>query len=706
METRSNFARLMDALAVLGAASWLCIYPVALVIAGIALLVLVPEGNELLDATAVSDRVGVKFIFYSSLVAWALGAWYCSRVLLMRRFAGRFGSGPLDSDDAFTIFVRTWLPRALGGFIYVALAGYFFSAGEKTDGSLVLACAIAYWLFVVYRRAILPSIAPAAMRKEELDWTTQFVLALSLGLSFALLAALLVSPVTLPRSLGAAPIILLAFTAWTLFGSIVLVLLPKSYGLPSLALLPLALALAAGGVDNHEPRQLPPDPGIERAASIEAAALAWLGLHEAEFRLARRRGDEWFPVYVAAAEGGGLRAAYWTGSVFGELQHATDGRFAGRLFAISSVSGGSLGAAAFAAEVASRTPCTSAAGASVRNCVRDFLNEDYLSPVTAYLLFPDMLQRFLPFTPIRRFDRARALELSWEQSWADVHPGSNANAFARSYEVLAAAPGPLPYLFLNGTRVETGKRVLVSPARFDQDEMAEVDDLFAVSGRHWSVPLSTAVGLSARFTYVTPAAKICIDAAQTCDSSSVWGHVVDGGYHENSGAQTAEGLLRALARAARAFEATQPAGRTRVLPQAIVVTNDAGSLRLCDPQPAAQPSRWFTELLSPVAALWNSRVARGSQARRALADAAAGAERDPLGKDCAGDRMRANTLEFSLASAQHAEKPPALGWFLSVGSTRRMDQALCRDDHVAAIALVRRDLGVTTPYSCAVAPFQ
>src|SRR6266571_1733686 len=532
-EKNTLLARVVGSLMVLGAACWICIYPVVFVVAGIVLLVLVPQGNELLDATATYDRAGFKLIFHGSVAAWAFGAWYCGRVLLKRRFHGRFASGALDSDDPFAIFVRTWLPRVLGAAIYLSLAAYFFLAGEKTDALVVLGCGVVYWLFVVYRRAILPNLQPAAARKEQLDPSTHLVLALSLGMSFALLVGFLISAVELPRWLGAAPIILLAFTSWILSGSIVLVLLPKTYGLPSLALLPIALALAAGGVDNHELRQLPADPRLQREASVQASALAWLKLHEEEFRRARAQGDEWFPVYIAAAEGGGLRAAYWTGSVLGELDAATGGKFSQRLFAISSVSGGSLGAAAFVAELSARGVCNTTEGSNVRNCVRNFLNDDFLSPVTAYLLFPDMLQRFLPFTPIRRFDRARALELSWERSWADTHPNAKLNPFARSYDDAANLPGPLPRLFLNGTRVETGKRVLLSPARFDTDEMPEVGDLFAVGGKRWTTPLSTAVHMSARFTYVSPAAKICADAAETCDLDHVWGRVVDGGYHEN-----------------------------------------------------------------------------------------------------------------------------------------------------------------------------
>ena len=384
--------------------------------------------------------------------------------------------------------------------------------------------------------------------------------------------------------------------------------------------------------------------------------------------------------------------------MLGELELATHGQFSRRLFAISGVSGGSLGGAAFVAELGAETGCNAPDGANARNCARRVLKGDFLSPVVAYLLFPDFFQRFIPFLPIRAFDRARALERSWEASWAETHRGSAANPFARSFHDLSAARAPR--LFLNATRVETGKRVLVSPARFDEDEMPEVDDLLAVGTKAWSMPLSTAVHLSARFAYVSPAAKICKDAAESCDLDGVWGRVVDGGYHENSGAQSAAGVLRALRRAAREFEAAQPPGRTRIEPHVVVITNDPNSTRLCDDAPPPEPGAWYAELLSPISALWNTRTARGGQARRALADAAAGFQRDPLEKDCAGDRTRARTLEFSLAKAGTAERAPALGWFLATGSTTLMDRALCRDDHLQALAAARRDLGVSAPYEC------
>jgi hypothetical protein len=275
--------------------------------------------------------------------------------------------------------------------------------------------------------------------------------------------------------------------------------------------------------------------------------------------------------------------------------------------------------------------------------VQRFLAQDFLSPALAYLLFPDGLQRVLP-VPVRRFDRARAIEAAWERSWRDTHPGA-ANAFAAPFEALGAGLGKTEAtrLFLNGTRVETGKRVLVSAAAVKEAEMPEVDDLLAVGGRPWSMPLSAAVHLSARFTYLSPAAKICAEPVEACGNGEVWGRVVDGGYHENSGAQTAQGLLRVFQAAARRFARERP-DLPRLDVQVVVITNDPASSRLCDRPEAPRPREFHAELAAPIDAFMATRTARGSQARRGLADAAGGragahrrGEADPGGARRAGE---------------------------------------------------------------------
>src|SRR5205814_1339450 len=58
-----------------------------------------------------------------------------------------------------------------------------------------------------------------------------------------------------------------------------------------------------------------------------------------------------YPVFFVATEGGGLRAAYYTSLVLSAIQDRCPA-FAQHLFAISGVSGGSVGAGIFAASAA------------------------------------------------------------------------------------------------------------------------------------------------------------------------------------------------------------------------------------------------------------------------------------------------------------------------------------------------------------------
>jgi hypothetical protein len=688
--------RIFIRLVAFGAACWLCVYPLVLTAAGILVLVGTDQGRELLEWTVhEAQRGSHRFFFHASVLAWSAATWYSCLVLLERRFEPPFGSASLESNEPFVLWLRKWMPRILGIAMYPPLAAQFLANGSPFHCLALAAVGALWWVFLLYRRSLLGLAEEPGAQRARLGWQTIAALAVAIAVLQALLVGFLFSDVRLPRFIGAAPIALLAFASWTLVGSIVFVLLPKSYRLPSLACAPLVLLVAAAWVDNHELRRLPPS-GAARAASIEESAYAWLAAREPLFRQAAP-GRKSIPVYIAAAEGGGLRAAYWTGSVLARLEDATGGRFSQHLFAVSAVSGGSLGAAAFAAEAAE--PDCEAAEGSVERCVQRFLAQDFLSPTVAYLLFPDALQRFLPF-PVQSFDRARALEAAWERSWSETHPGAP-NAFAAPFEALGSSFGKTqaPRLFLNGTRVETGRRVLVSPAVTGNGEMPGVDDLLAVGSERWSLPLSAAVHLSARFTYFSPAAKICREPVEACANDAVWGRVVDGGYHENSGAQTAAGVLRAFRRAAWRFQRAHPE-LPRIEPQVILISNDPASGRLCEPPREPVPEHFAHELFAPIEAVINTRTARGADARRALADTAAAPTGYTATEDCAKDEARANTLEFSLSDALTEERVIALGWLLANGSTHEMQAALCAPRHAQAVREVQQALGVQAPDPC------
>jgi hypothetical protein len=251
-------------------------------------------------------------------------------------------------------------------------------------------------------------------------------------------------------------------------------------------------------------------------------------------------------VFVVAAEGGGIRAAYWTAAVLGALQDQAPS-FRDHVFAISGVSGGSLGASVFTGLMTQPFSVRSSVSfidnegrSSYRKAAQQILSYDFLSPTILALVFGDSIQQIMPGNILP--DRERALETAWEASWAEhiMTPSGPSNAFARGFlETYASQQGSLlPSLFLNGTSVETGRRVIASNCLVGPQEVFDASDYFAITQS--DVPFSAAIGISARFSYVSPAGTM------TDRSGRVLGHVVDGGYYDNSGTRTAIDVIRAV----------------------------------------------------------------------------------------------------------------------------------------------------------------
>jgi len=111
-------------------------------------------------------------------------------------------------------------------------------------------------------------------------------------------------------------------------------------------------------------------------------------------------------IYIIAAEGGGIRSAYWTAGALAKL-HENHPDLMRRTYAMSGVSGGSLGLATF--NIHYRDYCLPQSEVASRDSLKEILGKDYLSPLLAGMLFPDMVQRFLPW-PMPVLDRARRLE--------------------------------------------------------------------------------------------------------------------------------------------------------------------------------------------------------------------------------------------------------------------------------------------------------
>ncbi len=316
-----------------------------------------------------------------------------------------------------------------------------------------------------------------------------------------------------------------------------------------------------------------------------------------------------YPVYIVAAEGGGQSAAFHAVTALGRLQD-TCPQFAHHLFAVSGVSGGSLGAAVFSTlveEYSDQTPGTDCFDhpkgyqGRFEELGQRFLAKDFLSPVVAAALFPDFAQRFLP-VPIPRWERSLQFERAMEWAWNSVAPpvtlreagvGPAKNPFSESYYNRWKPTSAGPALLLNVTEVESGNRIVVSP--FALERSIPYLKSLAFYKSDLDLPLSTAVGLSSRFPYIASAASYKIDPKRGLPTTR---HLVDGGYFENSGVETAYDLYNAL---------THVAAKNAIPVDIKLIAIISGS----NPINQAQT---FSEILSPIRTLFATRRARGALA--------------------------------------------------------------------------------------------
>ena len=512
-----------------------------------------------------------------------------------------------------------------------------------------------------------------------------FVIAVLIFLaSLILLAGFVQEPVTGPQEYGMLAVALWAAASWIAFSSIFMVYLPERYGLPSI------LAFVTVGIlayvfsfwnNNHTPCLDCAELTNERPA-FEAFAKGWIESRADLFAASRQAGGR-TPVYVVAAAGGGIRAGYWTAAALSAFEKQVPG-FSCHVLAISGVSGGSLGAAAFAAALADHEDYKCAPAAAETETVpfdptdttRTMLSKDYLSPLLAGMLYADGVQRLnpLPFDDYKLPDRARAQERAWEAGWREAAESDRfADGFMALWPGEKPGAGVVPPLFLNGTIVETGHPITVAPFGIAQDQaFSDTYDLL----KEWpmDLPLSTAVDMSTRFPYVSPAATIELETRQF--------RVVDGGYFENSGAHVAQQIARAFLGAIGEEEAE----KIQIVP--ILIINDLGRNTdgkltpedLLQRPPLGAPEResWAAaELTSPVVAALSTRSARGLNAEQEL--------------------VRRFEPDCTIVAAATGGDV-ALGWLLSKDSTDLLDNAaaaLFDDDGNNVVALLRPSSGGT-----------
>ena len=376
------------------------------------------------------------------------------------------------------------------------------------------------------------------------------------------------------------------------------------------------------------------------------------------------------PLVLVATAGGASRAAYWTGTVLRALDDRSKGQFSDHVFAISSVSGGALGAIGYAAWLADRPMDSEAQPTAAQarlNFVQDFFGQDYLGPSVGALLFPDLIQRFLPLPllPDRAASLEEAFELGWQQSAEECKqqpcpkPTRFADEYTRIWSKSRLHEGGdrwVPIVLANGTHVETGKRIITAPVQIDTSVFEDTYDFYRLAPA--PIRASTAVLNSARFTVVSPPGRLVRDGVTT-------GRIIDGGYFENGGMETVYDLARYLR---RAMQPARPIIIVEILNDDTLSDEDLkrhseNAAVPIEPAKSEGRSPLLLEVTSIIGGLYHTRSARGVLGAKRISDAAASGLSDT------------KFYSFDLRPLNN-NWHTAMSWALSLGTRDAIDVAL------------------------------
>lgn len=542
--------------------SALCLTSVVMVLGGNLMLALpqIREGLWAFDDGSEGAWWRQAWLVLAYLF-WAATTWYVARLSLGRRF-------PKDSvgaDEPYVQGIAKWLPRLLALVACLPLALFTAGTGRHTLlAAVLLATSLSFLIFTWKRRSWMTGFQPEATTPsrqshyryfERLSPGSWFTIAAGLLLTHMVLVAIMVSPITASRAIGAPALMLLAIGGWTLVAGLGFSYWPRTRGWVTLGWVPPVLFVAFSYWHDSHPVDWASGPRVvaakaenvsEGRPTLKMHYETWMGGH-----------TDRAPVFLVASAGGASRASYWSGVLLGRMEDEArmEGKdFGKNIFMLSGISGGSVGIAAYAAALRAWPPQARDEPANGSSCFRlamdQFLGADVLAPVGAMMLFPDLWLQFLP--PVlngQPMDRSRGLEQAWSVDWQTLmaHPpigcGTTAADVAPQWtqplnRVLQAQAGQ-PAVVLNTVRLEDSRRVLQSNVRLD---LRDAEDLFVpgFEERVARMSLAGAAHNSARFPLVSPPGSV-----RTSDDQP-WGHLGDGGYHEATGASTLADVLESL----------------------------------------------------------------------------------------------------------------------------------------------------------------
>ena len=406
---------------------------------------------------------------------------------------------------------------------------------------------------------------------------------------------------------------------------------------------------------------------VRTLAQIDGPPLPRSAQYAAKWLQARRSEilrTSHYPVFFVTSDGGGVRSSYWTTQLLGALAD-DNAHFVQHTYALSGVSGGSLGVAVFAAQTADTLAVTKRGG--YRATAKAVLSRDFLAAPFSQMLTRDPFEsvfclgiRWSSACSTPAFDRAVALEQEFERAWTGAMGTTRFDEPIGNLWKDAEQPTRVPALILNSTNARTGELRMVSSL----SELSTLDseqDVLARMPRGRTLRLSTATLLSARFPVISPAGELALGGQKES--------LVDGGYFDNSGGAGALPVFLDFMQAVRAAKL-----EGRVVPVAIIITNDperspktfeAANCTVPKSMASSQKSSLGSLLSQPLGTLDAGR-SRSAEAHRGAWTAAISAAK--------GESI---ALELFRCQEDHDFEFP-LGWSLSVTAQSLIDKKVAR----------------------------
>ena len=556
------------------------LFPLSMVLIGLTAFCLVSPGKDMMKV--LGDENSPVFHFFMAIFIswWSMVVWYGSRIVLHY-------SQIEYIKESFNEGVQKWLPRIFGLMVFfVFVLGILLAKGDHAVLISICYTLIGFTLFLLYalRRILLDKyfeiedIKSGAMEFKLRDFIRKWKFidfsVLIFILEFVIIS---ISPVNFARLLSPIGIIITAFAGWSALGLILKVIDKVIYFPVLITFIVCALFFSRINFNN-----VIPENQVKNNIGISNYFDNWYE---------RKNWEDTTAIFIVSAEGGASRSAYWTGRILSEIQDR-DTEFYNHIFALTSVSGGSLGTATFFMLMESLHGRAARFNKNdLSDITKNLLSSDFLAPVTAGMLFPNLFQQFLPFK-VKAFNRARYLENGWIEEWGRYSDKNFKNSFTDYWENKNYSS---PLMVLNTTRVESGKRAVISYASFNK-QLCDLEDIMHIDSVDANFTLQNAVSASAGFPYISPSTRI------NKVNGDYWGNLVDGGYFENSGVYTAIDIYNHILK-------SKYSGKVKIYFLVIRAFPDGDT---------HDPSLFINEEIDPVRAIMNTRGARSTHSNKLL----------------------------------------------------------------------------------------